>query len=112
MPSAKRELDEMSKFDGKLRDGIFVGYRMHSGGIWSGQYLVLDAARFQEQRPDHGHLAYDHGVNQIYFPGTAVDDQPEHLQFPVAAGLWFGPGTTHSIDHRQSLRTMEVEAIP
>ena len=102
----------MSKFDRKLRDGIFVGYRMHCGGKWSGQYLVLGATRFQEQRPDHGHLAYDHGVNEIYVPGTAVDDKQDSLQFPVADGLWLEHGTVHSIDHRQSLRTTEEEALP
>lgn len=112
LPSAKGELDAMSKFDSKLRDGIFVGYRMHSGGTWSGQYLVLDATRFQEQRPDHGHLAYDHGVNEIYVPGTATDDNQGPLQLPVATGLWLEHGTDRSIDQRQSLRTTEEEALP
>ena len=30
LPSAKREVDEQKKFDARLRDGFFAGYRMHS----------------------------------------------------------------------------------
>ena len=47
LPSSKRELDEKNKCSPHMRDGIFVGYRMHSGGIWTGQYQVIDAVRFQ-----------------------------------------------------------------
>ena len=42
LPSAERELEKREKLDASLRDGIFVGYRMHSGGRWTGQRTVLD----------------------------------------------------------------------
>ena len=28
--------------DPAFRDEIFVGYRMHTGGVWTGQYEVID----------------------------------------------------------------------
>ena len=113
MPSAKRELDEQQKFDPKLRDGIFVGYRMLTGGIWSGQYNVIDAQRFQEVKSETGYMAYDHGVNEIYIPGTAEDDHKEKLQFPVASGLWREAGSSPSspVD-TETLRTTEDEVQP
>ena len=71
-----------------MRDGIFVGYRMHTGGVWTGQYQVIDVPRCQERRVDQNDLAYDHGINEIYVPGDAADDKEEPLQFPVRSGLW------------------------
>ena len=112
LPSAKRELDEQAKFDSKLRDGIFVGYRMHTGGVWANQYLILDATRFREQVPEHGYLAYDHGVNEIYIPGSAIDDNQDTLQFPVASGLWLEAGTPRPIDPTKGLTTSEEETLP
>ena len=116
LPSAKREVDEQKKFDARLRDGIFAGYRMHSGGLWTGQYLVFDAERFQELREDQAHVAYDHGVSEIYIPGTATNDKEERLQFPVASGLWKEAGPTIEplppVDPHELWQTTEDEVLP
>jgi hypothetical protein len=42
LPAAERELMKREKLDASLRDDIFVGYGMHSGRRWTGQYLILD----------------------------------------------------------------------
>ena len=94
LPSSTRELAEKQKFDAVLRDGIFCGYRMHSGGVWAGQYLVIDAERFQEVKHDTMHVAYEHGVSEVYVPGTAADDKQDKLQFPCKTGLWKESGAT------------------
>ena len=38
----KEARDETAKFDATSRPGIFLGYRMNSGGRWSKDYLVMD----------------------------------------------------------------------
>ena len=43
LPHAEREVEMREKIDPSLRDGIFVGYRSHSGGKWAGQYEVIDS---------------------------------------------------------------------
>ena len=113
MSSSKRELDETQKFEPKLRDSLVVGYRMHTGGVWTGQYLVLDAQRYQEVQSDAGHTAYDHGVTEVYVPGTATDDTGKPFQFPVASGLWREAGAaTTPDDPADDLRTTETDVLP
>ena len=54
LPNSERELEKREKLDPALRDGIFVGYRMHTGGRWTEQYLVLDAEAYTEITQDSG----------------------------------------------------------
>ena len=58
---------------------------MHSGGRWTGQYMVLDAETFAEILQGSNRCAYEHAVTEIYVPGSAGDDQ-ETFGFPVADG--------------------------
>ena len=85
LPNAERELEKREKLDASLRTGIFVGYRMHSGGRWTGQYTVLDAEAFSGIAQGSNRCAYEHAVTEIYVPGSSGDDQ-EKLSFPVADG--------------------------
>ena len=115
LPSSTRELSERQKFDPVLRDGIFCGYRMHSGGIWSGQYLVIDAERFQEQQSSNMHTAYEHGVCEVYIPGSAADDKEEEMQFPCRTGLWKekDPIVDPSVDDLDgTLQTQDDDVLP
>ena len=75
LPSAERELEKREKLDASLRTGIFVGYRMHSGGRWSGQYNIWDMEAHAEIQHGSNRCAYEHAVNEIYQPGSAADDQ-------------------------------------
>ena len=69
-----------------MRDGIFVGYRSHSGGKWTGQYEVLDCDAYAKVAGGSGRKAYVHAVSEVYIPGSAGDDQEKHPTFPVADG--------------------------
>eukprot|EP00959_Pyramimonas_sp_CCMP1952_P093430 1955426-Pyramimonas_sp.AAC.1 len=35
-----------AKFDETIRAGLFMGYHLHSGGRWSGDYLVIGTATY------------------------------------------------------------------
>ena len=48
LPHAEREVEQREKIDPSLRDGIFVGYRSHSGGKCAGQYEVIDCDAYSE----------------------------------------------------------------
>ena len=90
---------------------------MHSGGLRTGQYFAIDAERFQELREDQAHVAYDHGVSEIYIPGTATNDKEERLQFPVASGLWKEAGPVVQeplppVDPHELWQTTEDEVLP
>ena len=41
-PPSGKEGVEFLKFEPRIRKGIFMGYHFHSGGRWSGDYIVLD----------------------------------------------------------------------
>ena len=46
-PSSERELALLGKFTSRTLQGIFLWYHLNSGGRWSGDYLVVDAAAYQ-----------------------------------------------------------------
>ena len=48
LPSAEKEVEKREKLESSLRDAIFIGYRMHTGGRWTGQYQLIDAEAFTE----------------------------------------------------------------
>jgi hypothetical protein len=86
LPASERELSKREKLDASLRDAIFVGYRMHSGGRWTGQYLVLDAEAYTEIPVGTMQCAYEHAISEIYLPGSSGDDTETFPTFPVANG--------------------------
>lgn len=45
-PGAKKEVNELMKFGERTMQGIFMGYHLHAGGKWSGEYLVVDVNAF------------------------------------------------------------------
>ena len=45
-PPPGKEGVELLKFEPRIRKGIFMGYHFHSGGRWSGDYVVLDCERY------------------------------------------------------------------
>ena len=87
LPSAEREVEKREKLDPSLRDGIFVGYRCHTGGKWTEQYQIIDAEAYSLIPVGSGRTAYVHSVSEIYVPGSAGDDQEKHPTLPVADGL-------------------------
>ena len=86
LPHAEREVEQREKLEPSLRDGIFVGYRSHSGGRWTQQYEVIDAEAFSKVVKGSGRRAHVHSVSEIYVPGSAADDNEEYPTFPVADG--------------------------
>ena len=56
--------------------GIFMGYQVHSGGRWPGDYLVMDAAMYAARAEDFA--AHAHRVKEVIFDGD--------LSFPVRDG--------------------------
>ena len=69
-----------------MRDGIFVGYRLHTGGKWTEQYQIIDFEAYSQIQQGSGRLAYVHSVSEIYVPGSAGDDPEVHPTCPVAEG--------------------------
>ena len=86
LPSAEKEVEKREKLDPALRDGIFVGYRMHSGGKCTEQYQIIDAEAYANIPKGTGRTAYVHSVSEIYVPGSAGDDTEKHPTSPVADG--------------------------
>ena len=68
-PSSSREVGLLQKFGPKTRRGIFIGYHMHNGGIWSGDYLVVDAEAFTTTPSSR--TAYVHRVKEIVHSGKS-----------------------------------------
>ena len=64
--------------DPALRDGIFVGYRLHTGGEWTEQHQVLDCEAYSEIEQCLVYMAYVHSVSEIYIQGSAGDDPGKH----------------------------------
>ena len=87
MPSAERKVEKREKIVPALRDGLFAGYRFHTGGKWTGQCQVIDSEAFSQVHQNIGRCACVHAVSEIYVPGSAGDDQESHPTFPVADGL-------------------------
>ena len=53
-PSAPAELGKQQKFGDKLREGLFFGFALGTGGSWSSKdHLVVDRGAFCSQRVDH-----------------------------------------------------------
>ena len=75
-PASTREKEALNKFGPRLTQGIFVGYHLHSGGKWSGDYRVLDVSMYRD-RPE-GCSVHVHRVKEIFAPGPAV--------FPIKEG--------------------------
>ena len=63
-----------------------MGYRLHTGGKWTGQYMVIDSEAYSQIPKGSGRSAYVHTVGEIYVPGSAGDDQDVHPTWLVAAG--------------------------
>ena len=49
MPSSDKKLAELSKYGSKQLPAIFIGYHLHAGGRWSGDYLVVDADNYRKE---------------------------------------------------------------
>ncbi len=113
LPNSSRELKKRDKLDASLRDGIFLGYRMHTGGRWTGQYYVVDYDRLLETA-DSKICAIPTSVSELYVPGTAADDSTTFPQFPAAAGTVSGrtsesPGSGLTDDTRTDPDDLAVE---
>jgi len=87
LPHAENEVQQREKLEPALRDGIFVGYRSHTGGKWTEQYEIIDFKAFTEIVAGTGRRAHVHAASEVYIPGSAGDDQEKHPTFPVADGF-------------------------
>ena len=67
---------EAQKFEDRTRLGLFMGYHMHSGNRWSGDYLVLDAEQFTNS--SEGRSCHVHRVKDIL--------PPARFTFPIRTG--------------------------
>ena len=75
-PSAKREVGAIKKFDSRMVPGIFIGYHLHAGGRWSGDYLVLDAEAYRKRM--EGANIPIHRIKEIHLGDS--------MRFPVKDG--------------------------
>ena len=86
LPHGGREVELREKLEPSLRDGIFVGYRSHSGGRWAEQYEAIDWEAYSKITIGTGRRAHVHAVSEIYVPGSAGNDSEQHPAFPAADG--------------------------
>ena len=84
--SAEREVEKRKKMDPSLRDGIFMEYRLRTGGKWTGQCVVIDSEAYSQIPKGSGRSAYVHAVSEIYVPSSVGDGQDVHPTWPVAEG--------------------------
>ena len=98
LPSAEREVEKREKLQASLRTGIFVGYRMHTGGKWTSQYMVVDSEAYGEIQEGSGNTVYVHAISEIYLPGSSGDDTQTFPTFPVADGTFTEKKVTHIAD--------------
>ena len=75
-PSSKREASDVKKFDSRTLPGIFIGYHVHCGGKWSGDYLVLDVAAYKART--EGAIVPVHRIKEVI--------PAEPFSFPVREG--------------------------
>ena len=114
-PSAAREVDELQQIASNLKEGLFMGYDMHSGGLWKGSCLIIDKDRYCERKEEHNFRAYVHSVAELYPPGSAADDKECPISFPVADGLWRearAPNVEDPGDSQEPMPTDAEEAVP
>ena len=109
LPSSGREVEKRETIDPSLRDGLFMGHRLHTGGKWTDQHQVIDSEAFAQIQEGTGRTAYVHAVSEIYVPGSAGDDREKHPTFPVAEGLL--AETTVSPSDEESAGELIVETV-
>ena len=93
--------------DPSLRDGIFMGYRLHTGGKWTGQYVVIDWEAISQIPKGSGRSAYVLTVSEIYVPGSAGDDHDVHPTWPVAEGHLTGASALEDESVEENVSTVE-----
>ena len=77
----------------KTIPGVFIGYHIHAGGLWSGDYLVADLAPFRQDCDVAKSKVEIHRIKDI------VKNHSGTFTFPVArwrqkrllTGVDFGP---------------------
>ena len=65
----------------KCHKGIFIGYDLRPGGIWSGDYYIVDAAA----------LANADAVHNVHCLRVKDVIVPDYFVFPVATGALTQP---------------------
>ena len=68
----------MDRLGTQTLEGVFVGYHLQPGEIWSGDYLVAELDPFKENPDAERKDVRVHRIKEVYLP----DGDP---QFPVAA---------------------------
>lgn len=81
-PGSRKEKDSIKKLSPRTKKGIFAGYHLHSGGIWSGVYLVYDEAAMRNANEFRYIPA--HRVLEIVLP------EGREFTFPAAKEGFFG----------------------
>ena len=76
-PMKTRE-QESAKFDPKAVPGIFLGYKMHPGGTWRGEYVVAELHEFDDMDDvNNGRVSVQTAVREVHFP------KDEKVVFPL-----------------------------
>ena len=75
-PASSREVSALSKFDTRMVQGIFMGYYLHHGCHWSGDYMVIDVSAYRGRLL--GSNVPMHRVKEVHISGSPV--------FPIKDG--------------------------
>jgi hypothetical protein len=99
-PSSPKDLDRLPKFGDKTLPGLFVGYHLHAGGSWSGDYLVVDLEELGEAE-----AARDVHIKRI----KELDIPLGKWSFPLADGTAQQPGANQRRQLRPTRQIWESE---
>lgn len=65
-PASIKEKTAIQQFSPRAVRGIFAGYHFHSGGVWSGGYLVYDESSLRKATA--WHYVHLHRIREIVLP--------------------------------------------
>ena len=70
------DADALHKFGPRTRTGIFIGYYLHHGGKWSGDYLLYDLEKLTKATDFH----------HVHLVRVKEMIKPKSIEFPLANG--------------------------
>ena len=95
---AAKDLSRLHQFGPKVLSGIFIGYALHSGGIWKGDVMIADIEEFGQMD------ASELDARRLNAKEVLTPMKGENFMFPVADGTVNPPGGDPRLKPSTSIR--------
>ena len=79
-PIAAKDLTRLHQFGPKVLPGIFIGYALHSGGIWKGDIMIADIEELEQMDASELH------ARRLNATEVLTPMRGDNSIFPVADG--------------------------